>query len=123
MMRLAWVPLPAPGGPSSTMGPTFREVSCAIGWQKPPDLSLPGSQEFSAEVQQPPQTYQGPSPTAFVRLYKEAAQTRLISGRKERGAWRGLPRSLAAHHRLLGMTENYHARRPRIRPLRGVNPS
>src|SRR6202035_4484084 len=30
MMRLAWVPLPAPGGPSRTTGPTSREVSCAI---------------------------------------------------------------------------------------------
>src|ERR1700676_1877346 len=30
MMRLACVPLPAPGGPSNTTGPTSREVSCAI---------------------------------------------------------------------------------------------
>src|SRR6516165_4791016 len=41
MIRLACVPFPAPGGPSSTTGPTAHEVSCAIGWPKPPDLNLP----------------------------------------------------------------------------------
>src|SRR5882672_350062 len=37
MMRLAWVPLPAPGGPSNTTGPTSREVSCAIKLAKSPE--------------------------------------------------------------------------------------
>src|SRR5215469_12896261 len=41
MIRLACVPFPAPGGPSSTTGPTAHEVFCAIGWPKPPDLNLP----------------------------------------------------------------------------------
>src|ERR1022692_990171 len=40
MMRLACVPLPAPGGPSRTTGPTSREVSCAISWPKPPESSV-----------------------------------------------------------------------------------
>jgi hypothetical protein len=39
MMRLACVPLPAPGGPSRTTGPTSREVSCVISWPKPPEQS------------------------------------------------------------------------------------
>src|SRR5579885_454874 len=29
-MRLAWVPFPAPGGPSNTIGPMLRELSSAI---------------------------------------------------------------------------------------------
>src|ERR1035438_369355 len=44
-MRLACVPFPAPGGPSSTTGPTSREVSCAIDLAKasrPQSPRLPG---------------------------------------------------------------------------------
>src|ERR1700722_11177558 len=41
MMRLACVPFPAPGGPSSTTGPTSREVSCAIGLSKAPRPQSP----------------------------------------------------------------------------------
>src|SRR5437660_8388693 len=50
MMRLACVPFPAPGGPSSTTGPTSREVSCAIGLDKAPRDHSP---RRPAEVQQP----------------------------------------------------------------------
>src|SRR5260221_14516435 len=54
MMRLDWVPLPAPGGPSSTTGPTLREVSCAIGLAKASRPQTPRRPSTTAEVQQPP---------------------------------------------------------------------
>src|ERR1700758_3598700 len=50
MMRLACVPFPAPGGPSSTTGPTSREVSCTIGLTK---ASRAQSPRRPAEVQPP----------------------------------------------------------------------
>src|ERR1700683_749458 len=54
MMRLAWVPLPAPGGPSSTTGPTSREVSCAIGLAKTSRSQSPRLHgRGAAQVQQP----------------------------------------------------------------------
>jgi hypothetical protein len=43
MMRLACVPLPAPGGPSNTTGPTSREVSCAIELAKASRTKFPVS--------------------------------------------------------------------------------
>src|SRR4051812_839622 len=53
MMHLDWVPLPAPGGPSSTTGPTLREVSCAIGLAKASRPETPRRPSTTAEVQQP----------------------------------------------------------------------
>src|SRR5271167_229557 len=55
MMRLACVPFPAPGGPSSTTGPTSREVSCAIGLAQASRAQSPRRPRTTAEVQQPPQ--------------------------------------------------------------------
>src|ERR1700728_2725163 len=54
-MRLACVPFPAPGGPSSTTGPTAREVSCAIGLAKASRPQSPRRPRNTTEVQQPPQ--------------------------------------------------------------------
>src|ERR1700753_2404060 len=53
MIRLDWVPLPAPGGPSNTTGPNSCEVSCPIGLAKASRPQPPRRSRNPAELQQP----------------------------------------------------------------------
>ena len=57
MMRLDWVPLPAPGGPSNTTGPTSREVSCAIELAKASRTVLLETLHKVVQLQQPQTFY------------------------------------------------------------------